>query len=140
MKKFLYIPLFAFSMLLALPSQAANIERTVQTLCDYAKTNNRSAIRKRLKEARINLKAVYDAIQCGAGKGFEGGSLLKTATFFGAEHVAKFLIIRLGEKGLKNLEDPNFAQWGHNLIASGKTPKPAAVKNIIEKYREKTAS
>ncbi|MFT5450981.1 MAG: hypothetical protein ACI9N9_000461 [Enterobacterales bacterium] len=41
----------------------------IRVLCDYAKIDYRTRIRKKLKEARLKLRKIYPAIRC-EGKSF----------------------------------------------------------------------
>jgi hypothetical protein len=73
---------------------SANSERIVQSICDYTKANNRSKIRKKLKQARLKLRKVYPTIKC------EGQSLHAYAIANNASEVVKFIETKVKKEKL----------------------------------------
>jgi hypothetical protein len=120
--KYLLIAVFS-TFLVVSPtfSKADDLNAVISSLCDYAKNNNRTSMRKKLKQARLKLRKIYQGVQCGAGDGFEGGSLLRVSTYFGAYESAKFIATKIGAKGISNAENDgkNILTWTEALQNSG---------------------
>lgn len=139
MNRYLLVCVFATVMLVWSPMTVADdITRVAAALCDYAKQNNRSAMRKKLSQTRISLKRVFGGIGCGASDGFPGGDLLRTATYFGSFRTAKFIALKLGKNGLKTpaQDGKNILQWTEELQANG-GGKAGDLSKFIEFYKSK---
>lgn len=138
--KLFFIALFAMLLTLgSFESKAGELDRVVSSLCDYAKNNNRSAMRKKLKQAKLKLRHVYGGITCGAVDGFPGGSLLRVSTFFGSFDAAKFITTQIGKKGVTSSEadGKNILAWTESLKASGGS-KAANIQEFIDLYKSKS--
>lgn len=120
-------------------SHAADLQRVVASLCDYAKTNNRSSMRKKLKQSKLKLRSVYNEISCGATDGFNGGSLLRISTFFGSFDSAKFITSKIGKKGVTSSEadGKNILSWTQNLKNTGNA-KAQNLQEFIDLYKSKS--
>ncbi|PCI62915.1 MAG: hypothetical protein COB38_07940 [Gammaproteobacteria bacterium] len=120
------------SFILITPHQvkADSLQRLADNLCEYAKTDNRASMRKKLKGARMKLKAIYPALVCGSE-----GSLLRVAVVNNASNAAKFIVSKAGKKSLKGVEkDGKTAlQYTEGLVAAGDASKQAFVDIIQAK-------
>ncbi|MFT5519583.1 MAG: hypothetical protein ACI9IA_000166 [Enterobacterales bacterium] len=79
---FLLIFLFLPSKLTAARSDA---DIFIGVLCDYAKIDYRSRIRKKLKDARLKLRKIYPSIRC------EGKSFHDYAVENNSQEVVKYI-------------------------------------------------
>ena len=117
---------------LAIPqqSQANDLQRLAENLCDYAKNNNRASMRKKLKSARIPLKSIYPNLICG-----KGGSLMRVAISNDAIDAAKFIATKAGKKGLRVAEKDGktVLQFAEGLVAGGDASKQPYVDLIKSK-------
>jgi len=106
------------------PSQADQLLRLAQSLCDAAKTDDRSGMRKKLKSAKIRLRNIYHDLQCGST-----GSLLRVATKSDSLQAATFIATKIGKKSLAKPEPDgkNIVQWTEGLVAAGDASKQAFV-------------
>jgi len=104
--------------------------RLAISLCDFAKTDDRSSMRRKLKAAGMRLRAIYPAIKCGAD-----GSLLRVATVNNAFEAAKFLASKAGDEAISSPEDDgkNLIQWTEGLVAAGDASK----QQFVELYKSK---
>ena len=122
----------AFSLSLIAPNmvKADSLQRLAENLCEYAKTDNRASMRKKLKGARMKLKAIYPGLICGSA-----GSLMRVAVSNDALNAAKFIASKAGKKGLASVEkDGKTAlQYTEGLVASGDASKQAFVDVIQAK-------
>ena len=120
-------------------SQASNIQRFIVSLCDYAKNNNRSSMRKKLKQSKLKLRRVYKDISCSSADGFNGGSLLRISTYFGSFEAAKYISTQIGKKGILNTESDgqNILAWTEHLKTSG-AAKAQNLQNFIDLYKSKS--
>jgi len=120
-------------------SKASELDRVVSSLCDYAKNDNRSAMRKKLKQLHLKLRHVYGGITCGAVDGFSGGSLLRVSTFFGSLNAAKFIATKIGKKGVASAEadGKNIMSWTESLISSGGS-KATNLQDFVTYYKSKS--
>jgi hypothetical protein len=111
-------------------SQAGEIQRLAENLCDYAKNNNRASMRKKLKAARMRLKSIYPGLICGAG-----GSLMRVAVANDAIDAAKFIATKAGKTSLRASEKDGktVLQYAEGLVASGDASKQAYVDLIKSK-------
>ena len=80
-------------------TQADDMLRLATSLCESAKTDDRSGMRKKLKSARIRLRNIYDGITCGST-----GSLLRVATTSDSMQAATFIATKIGKKNLNSTE------------------------------------
>lgn len=116
--------------LLSVPSQqvqANDVQRLAENLCQYAKVDNRSGMRKKLKSSGMRLKALYPGLICG-----KGGTLMRVAIANDAMSAAKFIASKAGKKSLAMVEtDGNtILQYTENLVAGGDSSKQPFVDLI----------
>ncbi|MBV1908543.1 MAG: DUF3718 domain-containing protein [Kangiellaceae bacterium] len=111
-------------------AQAGDLQRLAENLCEYAKTDNRSSMRKKLKGASMKLKAIYPGLICGTG-----GTLMRVAVSNDAVNAAKFIASKAGKKSLKIVEKDgkSVLQFTENLVASGDSSKQVFVDLIKAK-------
>ncbi|NVJ62564.1 MAG: DUF3718 domain-containing protein [Gammaproteobacteria bacterium] len=133
MKKFI-IGLFSSSFIFCLsitPAKAdEDLLRLAISLCDFAKTDDRSQMRRKLKAAGMRLRAIYPAIQCGSD-----GSLLRVATLNNAFDAAKFLVSKAGVDSLTTpgADGKTLIQFTEELIAGGDASK----QQFLDLYKSK---
>lgn len=139
MKIFVFAFFSVFFLSVSHQSQAGEMDRVVNSLCDYAKANKRSAMRKKLKQTKLNLRRVYGEITCGAVDGFTGGSLLRVSTYFGAYDSAKFISAKIGKKGVNSTEadGKSILSWTEALVNSGSS-KATNLQDFITLYKSKS--
>ncbi len=94
--------------------------RLATSLCEAAKADDRSTMRKKLKSAKLRLRVIYDAISCG-----EEGSILRVAILANAKEAATFVVAGIGEKGLAQpgYDGKTVVQWTEGLVAGGDASK-----------------
>ena len=111
---------FSFSTV----TQADQVDRLISSLCESAKTDNRSSMRKKLSDAKLQLRAIYPGIYCESD-----GSLLRAAINAGALDAATFIATKIGSDNLQAPEPDgkNIIQWTEGLVASGDASKQAFV-------------
>jgi Protein of unknown function (DUF3718) len=112
------------------PTQANDLQRLAENLCEYAKTDNRSSMRKKLKSASMKLKAIYPGLICGSG-----GSLMRVAVANDAMNAAKYIASKAGKKSLKIVEKDgkSVLEYTESLVAGGDAGKQPFVDLIKEK-------
>lgn len=114
------ITLFSLSII-SFPtvSQANDLDRLVLNLCEAAKADDRSGMRKKLKSAKIRLRNIYSDINCGPS-----GSLLRVATSSDSLQAATFIATKIGKKHLAAAESDGqtIIQWTESLGDAGKQP------------------
>ncbi|TQV76523.1 DUF3718 domain-containing protein [Aliikangiella marina] len=105
-------------------TQANDVQRLVNSLCEAAKADDRTGMRKKLKSAKIRLKKIYSGVQCG-----DQGSLLRAATNAGALNAATFIATKIGKDNLAMAESDgkNIVQFAQGLVAAGDASKQAFV-------------
>jgi uncharacterized protein DUF3718 len=122
----------AFGLASVTPQQAkaGDLQRLAENLCEYAKTDNRASMRKKLKGARMKLKVIYPGLICG-----KGGTLMRVAVANGAMSAAKFIVSKAGKKGLGMVEKDGktVLQFTENLVAGGDAGKQPFVDMIKAK-------
>ncbi len=122
----------AFSMVSITPTpvQADDLQRLAENLCQYAKTDNRASMRKKLKGARMRLKTIYPGLICGSA-----GSLMRVAVANDALSAAKFIASKAGKKSLSMVEKDGktVLEYTESLVASGDASKQAFVDLLKSK-------
>lgn len=114
------------------------IDRMVDSLCDYAKTDNRQALRKKIKHSKMKLRQVYQSVTCGSEGSFEGGSLLRTATYFNSFNVAKYLVLQIGKQGLNKIESDGKTVTSWAIDVKSKQPEQNPdIQKFIEFFQSK---
>jgi len=111
-------------------AQADDMDRLVQSLCEYTKANDRTNLRKKLKATDMQLRRVYGGMVCGAEGSFNGGTLLRVAITFGATDAAEFIVSQVGADTVKAPEHDgkSVLQWGEEQSSD---PVKKAVVDII---------
>ena len=111
-------------------TQANDVERLVMSLCEAAKADDRSGMRKKLKSAKLRLRNIYDGIHCGPM-----GSLLRVATKSGSIEAATFIATKIGKDNLAAAESDGktIIQYAQELVAAGDASKQA----FIDLYNSK---
>ena len=120
----------SFTGMTSQTAQANDLQRLAENLCEYAKTDNRSSMRKKLKGLSMNLKAIYPGLICG-----KGGTLMRVAVANDAMNAAKFIASKAGKKSLRIVENDgkSVLQFTENLVAGGDASKQAFVELIKAK-------
>ena len=128
-------------VLIATPTSFSKVKASdfgllAQTLCDLAKTNDRSKMRKKLKAAKLRLRSVYTGITCAGDDNFSGGSLLRMATAYGAMESATFLATKAGRNAIAFAEHDgkNIIQWTQSIIEEGQADKQV----FLDLYQSKS--
>ncbi len=101
-------------------TQASDLQRLAENLCEYAKTDNRASMRKKLKGASMKLKAIYPGLICG-----KGGTLMRVAVANDAMNAAKFIASKAGKKSLRIVEKDgkSVLEFTEELVAGGDAGK-----------------
>ncbi len=81
-------------------TQADELLRLAVSLCEAAKTDDRSGMRKKLRSAKIRLRQIYPGIRCGSE-----GSLLRVATLSNSLEAATFIATKIGKNDLEAAEE-----------------------------------
>ena len=112
-------------------AQADDMDRLVQSLCEYTKANDRTNLRKKLKATDMQLRRVYGGMVCGADGSFNGGTLLRVAITFGAADAAEFIVSQVGADTVKTPEQDgkSVLQWGEEQSSD---PAKKAVVDVIK--------
>jgi hypothetical protein len=106
----------ASSVLFSVSAQAN--DQLAASLCDYVAADDKSRLRKKMKETRIKLRNVFSGISCG------GNNLLRHAMANNAEGTGKFIVKKLPKSTLASGGDVEWA--GSNGHSS--SPIVAAIK------------
>ncbi len=111
-------------------TQAGDLQRLAENLCEYAKTDNRASMRKKLKGANMRLKAIYPGLICGAG-----GTLMRVAVSNDAMAAAKFIASKAGKRSLAIVENDGktVLEFTEGLVAGGDAGKQPFVDLIKKK-------
>ncbi len=135
MKKLGYIVIVASVCFAALSTPRAayaddDLLRLAISLCDFAKADDRTSMRRKLKAAGMSLRAIYPAISCGPE-----GSLLRVATIHNALESAKFLASKASDDAFTTpgADGKTLIQWAEGLVAAGDASKQAFVDLFKEK-------
>lgn len=126
------IAIFLTVFFIASSNASVDVTRLSEALCEYAKNDDRTSIRKKLRSAGLELRDVYTAFVCQPDGKFNGGTLLKTAAFYGAEDVSGFLIKKISKEDLayKEHDGKTTAEWVKDAITSGNVNDVAKTKAI----------
>ncbi|WP_144393728.1 DUF3718 domain-containing protein [Pleionea sediminis] len=111
------------SLLVLTPTTTQADDRLLRlaiSLCDFAKTDDRTSMRRKLRAAGMRLRAIYPAIKCG-----DDGSLLRVATINNAMSAAKFLASKAGSDAITapGHDGKTIVQWAEELVAAGDESK-----------------
>lgn len=102
-------------------------DRLAVSLCEGAAANNRSVMRKKLKQARLRLRDIYDGLRCG-----KQGSLARVAINADAMEAAKYIFKKSKKEALTKVDSDgkNILQYAQGLVAAGDSSKQAYVDLI----------
>jgi len=117
MKSILTLTAICASSVLFSVSAHAN-DQLAASLCDYVAADDKSRLRKKMKETRIKLRNVFSGISC------SGNNLLRHAMANNAEGTGKFIVKKLPKSILASSGDVEWA--GSNGHAA--SPIVAAIK------------
>jgi hypothetical protein len=104
----------------------ANADQLVANICDYVKSNDKNRLRKKLKENRVKLRAIYSGISC------DGISLLRTAYVAKSDDTGEFVAKQLGADDLAAVEGDgkSILDWA-NANGHGASPITAAINDRL---------
>jgi hypothetical protein len=104
----------------------ANADQLVANICDYVKSDDKNRLRKKLKENRVKLRAIYSSILC------DGMSLLRTAYVAKADDTGEFVAKQLGADDLAAVEGDgkSILDWA-NANGHGASPITAAINDRL---------
>ncbi len=106
---------------LVAPATAKANEQLFISVCGYVKANDKSKLRKKLKEGRVTLRNIYSDLKC------NDQNLLQTAYGSGADEVGEFIVKRVSSKALKA---SNIYDWAKGN-GHGASPITAALKSKL---------
>lgn len=125
---------FTFALILSVTPSTSHANddllRLAISLCDFAKADDRTSMRRKLKAAGMKLRAIYPAIRCGST-----GSLLRVATENNAMEAAKFLASKVSDSAFTEPEEDgkNLVQWAEGLVAAGDASK----QQFVDLFKDK---
>jgi len=93
MKKLVTLAVVASAYFAAAPAALAQ-DQWVTSLCEYTKADDKNRVRKVLSDNKVNLRKIYDAIQC------NGDSLIKFAMRSDAYETGSFFVKQMPAKAL----------------------------------------
>ena len=114
----------AISLMLAVAAMVAGLltpvpvkaqDQLVASICEYVQKNDKSRLRKQLKQNRLKLRNIYSGISC------NGLSLLRFAMKNNADAVGKFMVKKLPASELAANGDYDWATangYGDSAIAA----------------------
>ncbi len=80
---------------ISLPASASD-ERLAESLCGYIAADDASRLRKKLRDNKLRLRNIYDAVLC------EGSSMLKFALERGANDAGEFIARKVAPQTLES--------------------------------------
>ena len=104
------------------PTTVQANEQLFISVCGYVKANDKSKLRKKLKEGRVTLRNIYSDLKC------NGENLLQTAYGSSANEVGQFIVKRVSSKALKA---SNIYDWA-NGNGHAASPITAALKSKLK--------
>ncbi|TKB50924.1 DUF3718 domain-containing protein [Ferrimonas aestuarii] len=103
----------------AIFSQPVNAnEQLIANICQYVQADNKSRLRKKLKESRVKVRAIYSGVKC------NGESMVRSAMTNNADGVGVFLVKKLSVTQLQEKEGDGMSllEWasanGHGASAT----------------------
>ncbi|WMS88004.1 DUF3718 domain-containing protein [Pleionea litopenaei] len=135
MKQLIAIALFAA----AFSVQADDFARLSESLCEYVKNDDRTSIRKKLKTVNLELRNTYTGFVCQPEGNFNGGSLLKTAAYYGSAEVSSFIIRKISKEDLAYTEHDGVttSDWIKEASNSGNVKDVNKTKSIAAEVEER---
>ncbi|GGO63994.1 hypothetical protein GCM10010982_02350 [Bowmanella pacifica] len=114
MKKYTFILLSAVSASCFAPASSADINEALANICTIVKNDDKSELRKKLKNVQndynLRLGDYYSGISCG------GNSLIRYAMENSAVDTGTYMIKRMGKSDLTQVEQDGMAlkDWAQN--------------------------
>ncbi|MDF3124949.1 DUF3718 domain-containing protein [Rheinheimera sp. 1928-s] len=93
MKKLVTLAVLATAYFAAAPAALAQ-DQWATSLCEYTKADDKNRVRKVLSDNKVNVRKIYDAIQC------NGDSLIKFAMRSDAYETGSFFVKQMPAKAL----------------------------------------
>ena len=84
-------------------AEAADIHSLLAGICENVASDNKSRFRKKLKEAGVKLRNIYDGISCG------GMNLVRYAMSKNAQKTGTFIVKRMPSSHFKGSGDADWA-------------------------------
>jgi hypothetical protein len=111
--------LFSMGHLTSAPTE--DLSRLSASICDFIKADDRTSLRKKLKTANLKLRQVYPGLVCQPEGAFPGGSLLRTAAYYGAVDVSSFILRQIApnEVALQEHDGLTTIAWAEKAVATG---------------------
>ncbi|QYK02159.1 DUF3718 domain-containing protein [Shewanella psychrotolerans] len=108
------------------PVHADANDQLAANICNYVHADDKNRLRNKLKETRVKLRTVYQALTC------EGDSLLRFAIKSGANDVGSFVAKRLSTSDLvaKEADGKTVVEWAE-ANGHGGSEITAAIKERI---------
>lgn len=108
-------------------------DRAISSICEYTKANDRSALRRKLDENRIELRHSYEDIRCGKL------SLLRTATLAGAVEAATLIVTKVGRRAVADAEDDGQTaiQWAQKRYDTADAASKSKIKPVLDLMHSK---
>lgn len=88
---------------LTLPAPVNADDGLAAAMCDYVAANDKSRLRKKLKESRAKLRNIYDAVKC------NGNNLIRHAISNNANEVGEFIVKKIPASVLASSGDTDWA-------------------------------
>jgi len=109
MKKLLIVAMA--SATLFVPNMVKADEQLAEALCGYIEVDNKSRLRKVLKENKMRIRNIYDSVFC------DGQSMLRFAISSDANAVGGFIVSKLPVKTLKEpaADGKTLIQWAQEF-------------------------
>jgi len=109
-------------------AQARGDDRLAVSLCESAKADNRTVMRKKLKQARLRLRDIYEGLRCG-----KEGSLARVAINADAMKAAKYIFAKSKKTALSKVDKDgkNILEYTQALVAAGDDSKQVFVDLIL---------
>ncbi len=124
MKKVLTVAALATTLLL--PTTATANENLTEAICGYVITDNKSRLRKVLKENKVRIRNIYSSVIC------DGQSMLRFAITNDANAVGGLITSKLSIKALSEPEEDGMTivEWANAFGHSG-SPVIANIQDKI---------
>lgn len=108
------------------PTTAQANDQLASSICSYIETDNKSRLRKVLKENKVRIRNIHESIVCG------GQPMLRFAITKDAQSVGTFIVSKISASALSqpSTDGLNVVDWAANG-GHGGSPIVANVKNKI---------
>lgn len=97
------IVVLALNMAYAPKAEARDLGALLAGICDTVESDNKSRFRKKLKDARVKLRNIYDGVTCG------GLPLVRYAMQANANSVGEFIVSRMPASHFAGSGDADWA-------------------------------